>query len=318
MLNFPTHPCIPLGSSQFANLYTFLVAARQLSFSRAADELCITTSAVSHRIRRLEQALAIRLFERLTRQVRLTPDGERLLELLQSTMDGLADIVRHPGPTGVGGSLAVYARPSFAQSWLVPRLADFTRRYPAVSINLRVGNDTIDFRHSMVDVALYYANGDFPGLASHRLMTERLAPVCSPEYAASLGLLDNPAKLAGATLLHDACAWEHAAYDAEWKLWAAQYRLADKLPVNGLTFDRSDLAVSAALHHAGVAMGREQLVQPWVEQGRLVLPFGGFERVGDYDYYVVYPRQTTLKPSVQVFVDWLVEQTGQVGKKPTG
>ncbi len=97
MLNLPPRPGSTLNSAQFANLHTFLVAARHLSFSLAAQELCLTPSAVSHRIGRLERALSLRLFERLTRQVRLTVEGERVFMILQGVMDELTEALQ-PSP----------------------------------------------------------------------------------------------------------------------------------------------------------------------------------------------------------------------------
>ena len=307
MLNLPPRVSSRLNSSQFANLHTFLVAARHLSFARAAQELCLTASAVSHRISRLETALSMKLFQRLTRQVSLTDEGERIFEILQSAMGELSEALEQSSQAEIAGSIALYARPSVAQCWLVPRLADFIERYPLVSLDLRVGNDNVDFRTRKIDLALYYANGEFPGLASQRLMRERMAPVCSPEYAQRHRLTENPQNLSNCTTLHDSLAWDHAAYDAEWTLWAEQHNLLSALPKRTLTFDRSDLCVTAAMNHAGIAIGRQKLVQKRVDRGELVLPFGGFSRCGHYDYYLVYPPFGTVPKRLHVFMNWLRE-----------
>lgn len=307
MLNLPPRISSRLNSSQFANLHTFLVAARHLSFARAAQELCITASAVSHRMSRLEQALQMKLFQRLTRQVALTDEGERIFAILQQAMGDLSEALEPSSHADVAGSIALYVRPSIAQCWLVPKLADFIERYPSIALDLRVGNDNVDFRTRKIDLALYYANGEFPGLTSHKLMHEHLAPVCSPEYAQRHGLMENPQNLQHCTTLHDSLAWDHAAYDAEWTLWAAQHDLLAALPKRSLTFDRSDLAVTAALNHAGIAIGRQQLVQTHVDSGELVLPLGGFCRSGHYDYYLVHPVLDSVPKRLAVFMDWLRE-----------
>ncbi|KIU52164.1 transcriptional regulator [Pseudomonas putida] len=305
MLNLPPRLSARLNSSQFANLHTFLVAARHLSFAQAAEELCLTPSAVSHRIARLEQALAQRLFERLTRRIRLTAEGERVFAILQGVMEQLGDALEPSPEAELRGAVALYARPSAAQCWLVPRLADFHQRYPNIALDVRVGNDAVDFRTHNIDLALLYANGEFPGLVSHALMSETIAPVCSPRYAELHQLFDNPANLRQCTLLHDALAWENAVFDAEWQLWAGQQGLLDALPQRGLTFDRSDLCVTAAIHHAGIAIGRQRLVQARIDQGELVLPFGGFSQPGRYDYFLVHPPRDPLPRRVQVLIDWL-------------
>jgi len=318
VLNLPPRISSRLNSSQFANLHTFLVAARHLSFTRAAQELCLTASAVSHRISRLEAALDIKLFLRLTRQVGLTEEGERIFNILQDAMGELSDALEQSSQVEVAGAIALYVRPSVAQCWLVPRLADFFERYPLVSLDLRVGNDNVDFRTRKIDLALYYANGEFPGLTSYRLMRERLAPVCSPAYAQRHRLHENPENLKHCTLLHDSLAWDHAAYDAEWMLWAEQHHMLAMLPKRSLTFDRSDLSVTAAMNHAGIAIGRERLVQKRVDRGELVLPFAGFRRSGHYNYYLVHPPLTAIPKRLQVFMNWLHECAGPSTGKDDG
>lgn len=295
-----------LTASQFANLHTFLVAARHASFALAAQELALTPSAVSHRIARLEASLGLLLFERLTRQVKLTRDGERIFAALQAGWDSLHAAIA--GGDALAGSITVHARPSIAQCWLVPRLAGFTAQYPDLSLDLRVGNDSVDFRAGQVDLALHYGDGNFPGLAARKLMDEWLAPVCSPEYAREHGLFDMPQLLAGATLLHDTLAWPACAPDAEWRLWLDAQAPGVGLPARSLRFDRADLCAQAAIHHAGVAMGRRQLVQPWLSSGQLVLPFGGFALASPQAYYLVHSARAPLPARVQALQDWLAGQ----------
>ncbi|WP_219117703.1 DNA-binding transcriptional regulator DsdC [Janthinobacterium sp. UMAB-56] len=296
----------PLTASQFANLHTFLVAARHGSFARAAQELALTPSAVSHRIARLEASLGLLLFQRLTRQVKLTQHGERIFVALQTGWDDLHAALA--GGDALAGSITVHARPSIAQCWLVPRLAGFTAQYPELSIDLRVGNDSVDFRAGQVDLALHYGDASFPGLASRKLMDEWLAPVCSPEYAREHALFAAPQNLAGATVLHDTLAWPACAPDAEWRLWLDAQAPDVSLPARSLRFDRADLCAQAAIHHAGVAMGRRQLVQPWLATGQLVLPFGGFTLASPQAYYLVHGVRAALPARVQALLDWLAGQ----------
>jgi LysR family D-serine deaminase transcriptional activator len=314
MLNLPPRLGDGLNSSQFANLHTFLAAARHLSFARAADELCLTPSAVSHRIGRLERGLGLKLFQRLTRQIRLTADGERIFNILQGAVGELLEALQQAPGAEVAGPLAIYVRPSLAECWLVPRLADFTARYPSVALDIRVGNDTVDFRTQNIDLALYFTSDAFPGLVSSQLMDEKIAPVCSPEYAQRHGLLDNPDNLPQCTLLHDSLAWDNATYDAEWQLWARHAGIEAKLPQRSLTFDRSDLCVLAAINHAGIAIGRYQLVQQRLERGELILPFGGFALTSRCQYHLVHPAHEPMPSRLQVFIDWLRECAANAGR----
>ncbi|WP_226935759.1 DNA-binding transcriptional regulator DsdC [Janthinobacterium sp. GW458P] len=295
-----------LPAGQFANLQTFRVAARHASFALAAQELALTPSAVSHRIARLESSLGLRLFQRLTRQVRLTADGERIFAALQIGWDSLQAALA--GGDALAGGITVHARPSIAQCWLVPRLAGFAAQYPDVSIDLRVGNESVDFRAGQVDLTLHYGDGHFPGLAARKLMDEWLAPVCSQQYAREHGLFDAPQHLSGATVLHDTLAWPACAPDAEWRLWLEGRAPGLNLPARSLRFDRADLCAQAAIHHAGVAMGRRQLVQPWIASGQLVLPFGGFDLPSPQAYYLVHSGRAALPARVQALLDWLVGQ----------
>jgi LysR family D-serine deaminase transcriptional activator len=307
MLNLPPRAGAELNSSQFANLYTFQVAARHLSFVRAAQELCLTPSAVSHRIGRLERGLGLQLFQRLPRQIRLSADGERIFNILQGALGELREALQQAPGSEIAGPLAVYLRPSLAECWLVPRLAEFTARYPAIALDIRVGNETVDFRTQNIDLALYFSNKESPGLVTSTLMDERIAPVCSPEYAQRHGLLEHPDNLQQCTLLHDSLAWDNAAYDAEWRLWARHRGIEAKLPQRSLTFDRSDLCTLAATHHAGIAIGRQRLVQQRLERGELILPFGDFALRSPCEYQLVHPPREPMPSRLQAFIDWLHE-----------
>ncbi|SFT49484.1 DNA-binding transcriptional regulator DsdC [Paraburkholderia aspalathi] len=304
MYNLPPRIADRLDSGQFANLHTFLIVARYKSFSRAADELCLTTSAVSHRIKRLEIALGRSLFIRLTRKIALTAEGERLFLILQRTMGELADALEPASEERVEGRITVYARPSVAACWLVPQLAGFSDKYPGVSVDLRVGNEALDFRSQNIDLAIDYSHGPFPGLVSHRLMDESTAPVCSPEYAEAHALIGRPLNIVQCILLHDSLAWNHASHDAEWALWCTQNIPGTVLPHRTYTFDRSDLCIVAAVNHLGIAMGRRHLVQSHIDNGGLVLPFGSFSQSGPYSYYVVH-QEGVLPRRTAVFLAWL-------------
>lgn len=294
-----------LTGRNLTNLHTFLVVARHMSFARAADELCLTASAVSHRIARLEDSLQVKLFRRLPREISLTDDGERIFQIMQGAMDNLSEVFQQQDGAQVAGPLTLYLRPSIARCWLVPELGRFAAQYPQVQLDIRVGNERIDYRTRKIDLALCYADDGFPGLVSTRLMTERIAPVCSPEYAQRLGLLDTPSRLPACTLLHDVEAWENAAFDAEWRLWAREAGALDYLPEHSITFDRSDLCVTSALNHGGIAIGRERLVRTHIERGELVLPFGDFIDCGNHGYYLVHPVHQNIPKRLQALIDWL-------------
>ena len=311
MKHHPPHGSAKLSASQLGSLHVFLIAAQQLSFVRAAQELCLTASAVSHRIKRLEEALGMPLFHRLPRQIRLTEDGARLFVVMQKNMDELSGAIAQRAGAAIAGQLTLYVRPSVAQCWLIPRLAGFTARYPDVQLDIRVGNDSIDYRTRQIDLVLCYSNGQHPGLVSTHLMPERIAPVCSPRYAQMHGLTGHLQQLQACTLLHDVAAWDNAAFDAEWQLWADSLGNNRPLPQRFLSFDRSDLCTSAAVHHTGLAMGREQLVKEHIRRGELVLPFGGFIDMAGYGYYLVHPPHSAMPRRLVAFIEWIVQAAHQ-------
>lgn len=307
---------VRIHGSQLSSLHVFLIAARYMSFSRAAEELCITASAISHRINRPEEDLGLKLFHRLPRKVALTEDGERLFLVMQRAMDELTEAVQERAYNEVAGQLTFYVRPSVAQCWLIPRLAQFTSRYPDIQLDIRVGNDSIDYRTRKVDLVLYNSGGERPGLSNTKLMGERIAPVCTPLYARFHGLSGDLNQLQDCTALHDIAALDNAAFDAEWRLWAGYTGENVNLPRRYLTFDRSDLCTIASLNHAGIAMGREQLVKDLIKRGELILPFGDFVDAPDFSYYLIHPPHDPMPRRLQVLIDWLLEVANESNPAP--
>ncbi|MCS5808387.1 DNA-binding transcriptional regulator DsdC [Klebsiella pneumoniae subsp. pneumoniae] len=260
-----------LNGWQLSRLSTFEVAARHESFALAADELALTPSAVSHRINQLEEELGIQLFVRSHRKVELTREGKRVYWALKASLDGLNQEILDIKNQELSGSLTVYSRPSIAQCWLVPALGDFSRRYPAISLTVLTGNDNVNLQRAGIDLAIYFDDAPSSQLSHHFLMDEAIVPVCTPYYARQLQLTSNAANLRHCTLLHDRQAWSNDSGTDEWFSWAQQFGI--ELPQSsGIGFDRSDLAVIAAMNHVGVAMGRKRLVQKRLESGGVDRP----------------------------------------------
>jgi LysR family D-serine deaminase transcriptional activator len=215
---------------------------------------------VSHRINLLEEELGIQLFVRSHRKVELTQEGKRVYWTLKSSLDTLNQEILDIKNQALSGTLTVYSRPSIAQCWLVPMLGDFTRRYPSISLTVLTGNDYVNMQRTGVDLALYFDDTPPNHLSHHFLMDEEILPVCSPQYAREHELLKNPDNLSHCTLLHDRQAWSNDSGTDEWLSWA-QHFAVNMPPSSGIGFDRSDLAIIAAINHVGVAMGRKRLVQ---------------------------------------------------------
>ena len=296
-----------LTGFQLSKLYTFEVAARHESFALAAEELFLTPSAVSHQINVLEKELNIKLFLRLHRKVQLTPEGNRVFWALQSSLDHLNTEIKAIQNQALAGSLTIYARPSIAQCWLVPKLSDFIQRYPFIQLSILTGNENVNFQRTGVDLALYFDNQPSFQLHYQYLMDEYIIPVCSPEYAEKFTLMNTVENLKHCTLLHDCQAWSNGTGTDEWNSWAAHFNV-DLDTSLGISFDRSDLALIAAKNNLGITMGRKRLVQKDIENGELVMPFQEMYLRCDQHYYIASLKDRQW-PKIDAFIEWLTVQS---------
>ena len=294
-----------LTGFQLSKLITFEVAARHESFALAAEELFLTPSAVSHQINLLEKELNIKLFLRLHRKVELTNEGKRVFLALQFSLDYLNTEIKAIQNQALAGSLTIYARPSIAQCWLVPKLSSFTECYPFIQLSILTGNENVNFQRTGIDLAIYFDNQPSFQLDYQYLMDEHIIPVCSPEYAAKFNLMGNLDNLILCTLLHDCQAWSNGTGTDEWNSWAIHFNVNIDSSV-GMSFDRSDLALIAAKNHLGITMGRKRLVQKDIETGELVMPFPEMYLRCDQHYYVASLKDRKW-PKIDAFIDWLKE-----------
>src|SRR3984885_4879944 len=190
-----------------SGLRAFEAAARPLSFTRAADELNVTQTAISHLIRRLEEQLGIPLFVRRNRALELTREAESYLPAVRGAFEDLrraTERLRRPEREGL---LTVSTTASLATKWLVSRVAAFQDAYPGIEVRITTSTHLVDFQREEVDIAVRYGHGNWPGMRAHWLMAEHIFPVCSPSLLQD-GLLQDarplraPEDLAHHTLLH--------------------------------------------------------------------------------------------------------------------
>ncbi len=300
-----------INSFQLSKLHTFEVAARHCSFSLAAEELSMTPSAISHRINKLEEELGIALFTRSHRKITLTEEGERIYLALNRTLNELNQEVMEVRNGEVSGELTIYSRPSFAQCWLVPRLYLFKQKHPSIELNILTGNENVNFQGYGIDAAIYFDEQIPEKLWSKELMSEEIIPVCTQAYAEQFNLFEKPVNLVNATLLHDNQAWDYNSHHDEWTLWAKQNGITDIDAIPSISFDRSDLAVSAAMHNAGVAIGRLSLVEKRLKSGELITPFKNQTLQCKQKYYVVTANEKHSR-KLELFIAWLNQQVGNI------
>src|SRR5581483_1961061 len=282
-------------------LPAFLAAARTRNLTRAAAQLNLTVSALSHQMRALEERLGVRLFARTPRGVALTPHGTQLLDAVAPHLEGIerafARFRERPAD-----ALTLSALPSFSSAWLMPRLPDFMARHPGLAINLQTTVELVDFEREPVDAALRLGAGQWPGLTAEHLFEEFIAPVASPKLIARLGK-PKLAELARWPLLG-----EYDDDNARWRRWFAHHGGTPprRYAANFGDAD-AELMHKAAVDGLGIALGRLLLAQPLLKNGSLVLLTDRRMPAG-YGHYLVYPQRSIQHPALLAFREWLFAQ----------
>jgi LysR family transcriptional regulator, glycine cleavage system transcriptional activator len=282
----------------------FEASARQLSFTRAAEELFLTQSAVSRQVQALEEHLGVPLFERRHREIRLTDAGQQLYraagEALRLITDA-ADRIRSEQQPRV---LTVSCTIGFASLWLVPRLAEFRALHPDIEIRIDANQQMLDLERERVEIAVRFGTASLAPPGSSKLFGEEVLPVCSP---ALLGDPDRPlaepADLRHHVLLHFAEA-ERYWLAAAWSVWLETMNQHGLKPAGSLMFNQYDQLLNAALEGQGVALAVGALVQRHLRQGRLVALFGK-RFATPRGYFLVIARYAAQRPDVIAFTEWL-------------
>lgn len=304
-----------LRRASLSALQCFECAARHLNFTRAADELMLTQSAISHRIRALEEQLGYALFLRTPRQLSLTDEGRRLFEVIHAGLGRLYDELDSIDKGSATGRLVIGVVPTFARHFLVPRLADFHRQYPHIQLRIRVRASVLDFNSDPVDAAIYYDEHPQPGVLCQPLFAETLTPVCSRRYADEQGLWETPAALAACRFLHDVEALHPDAVYDEWLQWLTAAGLEIDIQQRCDIFNHFDLTLAAAMNQVGVAMGRGLLAAPRLNRGELVQPFA-LQISSRRRYFFLCGKENAERPRIRAFHQWLLEQVAATPKGP--
>jgi LysR family glycine cleavage system transcriptional activator len=284
-------------------LRVFSVAARHLSFTKAADELHLTQSAISHRVRALEEELGVSLFSRLTRRMALTPAGQALAPRVERAV---ADIARAIADLDGGGEqrrLTVTTLPSVASRWLVPRLSRFHARNPAIELQLIADPNPLDLRSARIDLAIRFGHGAYPGCVVTRLMPDSVFPVCSPRLIAKHGPTATIDALFRLPLLHDS-ATEGDGSGSDWRSWLDHLGRSDLSCSNGQRFSDARLLIDAAALGLGVALARASLVADLVRAGSLICPLR-LSAPTAFAYYLLALPEAVDLPKVACFRNWL-------------
>jgi LysR family glycine cleavage system transcriptional activator len=275
----------------------FVAIARAGNLSHAAQGLHVTVSALSHQVRGLEERLGQRLFVRNPRGVALTADGQALFDRIAPHLDAIEQALR-PFRARRDDVLTLTLMPSFASSWLLPRLPGFLAAHPQIAINLQSTSERVDFdRQTDVDAGLRFGPGQWPGLHAVHLFDDWVTPTASPDLLRRLGT-PTLETLADFPLL--------GAPGGRWSEW---FEMTGTRPPARFvaTFDDSETLHRAAVEGLGIALGRVTLARPMLEAGRLVTLF---ERrlPAQFAHYLVFPERSRTHGGLARFREWILAQ----------
>ncbi|MBC7500157.1 MAG: LysR family transcriptional regulator, partial [Herminiimonas sp.] len=280
-------------------LSAFEAAARHNSFALAAEELCITPSALSHRIRLLEDFVGERLFLRDGRAIGLSEFGRRYLEVVRSALRTLTDFPMPHRSAAVQPRVKVTLPPTFARYMFIPHLAAFTSLHPHIAIEMFLSVPLYDLSLSESDVEIRFGAGKYPNIVTEKLFAEPAFAVASPAYLARIEPLHTPADLRHATLLRSAL--------EPWQPWFEAARLDWPEPSTGNRVDDLGLLLELIKHGHGVGLTRQHFAQEMIANGDIVRLFDVQLATPPHAYYVVYEKQVKERPEVAVFIDWLLQ-----------
>ncbi|MGR3760144.1 LysR substrate-binding domain-containing protein [Roseobacteraceae bacterium NS-SX3] len=296
---------MPFRLPGLTHLRGFEAAARHQSFTAAAEELGLTQSAVSKKIRELETDLGFALFQRAGRGIALTPAGQQFAARISADLSRLQKTVQEAVAAGAGKSVvSVAVLPAFASLWLIPRLPGFFARHPGIELSFATRLEPFDFSREPFDLAFHYGRDNWPGTRMTHLFGERMIPVCAPAFKSAHGL-DDLANLERAPLVH------LASRSSAWAGWAAKAGIGTASRRDGLYFDQHAMVISAAAAGLGAALVPLGMAARELESGQLVR-LDGPELTTGNSYYLVRPDAAAAAPVLE-FEAWVRKEARAAG-----
>ncbi|HEX2115501.1 MAG TPA: transcriptional regulator GcvA [Alphaproteobacteria bacterium] len=281
----------------------FEAAARHESFTRAAEELCVTQGAVSHQVKGLEAELGIKLFNRERQRLIITDAGRDYLSVVRDALDRIAVGTERLLQRQSAGALTVSTSPDFAAKWLVHRLGRFSEKHSEIDLRISATMHHVDFAREDVDMAVRHGDGNWPGLDVVRLCSEQLFAVCSPKLRVGRQRMTKPADLLKFPLLH-------LDDRNNWSKWLEAAGVPNADVSHGPVLNRASMAIDAAVDGQGVALARTSLAAWDLINGRLVRPFPIALRLSKM-YWIVCPKATAALPKIAIFREWLLAEAAE-------
>lgn len=278
------------------------------SASAAARELHLTQGAISRQLRALEQQLGIDLLERSGKRLHLTPAAQEYTGEIRQALNQITQSTLRLVSSTVSGTLNLAILPSFGMRWLMPRLPEFGRRHPDVTLNMATCLTPFDFGNAPYDAAIFYGEGNWPGAESLLLRHEQLIAVAAPALLSQSQPL-SLADIRALPLLHI------QSRPNAWSEWFEAQGQKEKAPIDGSTYDQFSTIIQATLHGLGAALLPDYLIEQDLAQGRLK-PLYGSSTPARGAYYLVWPRTKSRAPTLRLFRDWLAEQAEPEDRLP--
>lgn len=297
-----------LNGISLSSIRAFESAARLGSFRAAADELHLSASAVSHAIVKLERALGTPLFERTTRTVRLTIDGQTLLSHASNAFEELRCGIELVS-SNRSHLLRLHCAPSFAAQVLSPRLPQFLAANPGIEVRLAASTTYVRFVDGEFDADIIYGEPQGDDLVIIPLGTETVTPLCTPDLAQGI---HTPRDLLSKVLIRS---------DNKRLRWPDWFEANDlgTPPIQSVSFDRSFLAIDAAANGLGVALESTRLAHRELKSGKLVAPLTGIARDVHYiGHYLAFPKSGSQRRLARRFAEWLTAALGEAQAGETG
>lgn len=300
---------MPIRYPPISALRAIEAAARHLSYTKAANELFVTQSAISHQVKHAEQLWGFKLFERHGRALQLTEAGNALVPIIRDFLQRINATVNEltEKEDNISNALNVTLLQSFALKWLIPRLGNFNQAKPDIDIWISTSDTLVDFQNSDIDAGIRLGYGKWEGLYSEHLLNEYLIPVCSPEFIHKFGMPSTPADLLDYPLLR------RGAIDIlpRWRDWFRSAGVnATELP-KAAQFPETGMAVQAAIDNQGVALARCTYVLEDIKAGRLVRLFPTIISKENLGYYFVCQVGRENEDKINDFRNWLIQQAAK-------
>ena len=286
------------------NLKAFEAAARHESFTRAAEELCVTQGAVSQQVKALEEGLGIKLFNRERQRLVITEAGRDYLTVVRDALDRIAIGTERLLQRQNAGVLTVSTSPDFAAKWLVHRLGHFAEAHSGIDLRVSATMHHVDFAREDVDLAVRHGDGNWPGLEPFQLSDEQL--FVSMQSEAVVG----PPPARQAVRHHQISAHSSGQPGGLDALAARGWRRRESRPTHGPVLNRASMVIDAAINGQGIALARTTLAAWDLINGRLVRPFPDSLRLSK-TYWIVCPKATSNLPKIVTFRTWLLAEAAE-------